>query len=109
MHVYICSVCLYSFSFAFAKFIHCGQFSKLSNSDLQTLGKRREHLLPGEAGRARFVLHIELFLSLLAFKGEFSGVVDNLVQENFSGDKPPDPQLTKVLPRDQTLFFWERA
>ena len=48
-------------------------------------------------------------LSLLAFEGEFSGVVDNLVQENFSGDKPPDPQLIKVLPRDQTLFFWERA
>ena len=50
----------------------------------------------GGAGGARITLHTKLFPSLLSCKGPASGVVDSLVQENFSGGKPPDPQLHMV-------------
>ena len=46
-----------------------------------------------EAGGARIALHAELLPSLLPSEGAFSDVVDGLIQENFSGGKPPDPKL----------------
>ena len=51
--------------------------------------------------RARIALRTKFFLSLLSSEGAFSGIVDSLVQENLSGDKPPDPQTTIVLLGDQ--------
>ena len=45
-------------------------------------------------GGARFALQIELFRSLLSCKGAFFGVLDGLVEENFSGGEAPDPQFT---------------
>ena len=50
------------------------------------------------AGGARIFLHTELFPSLLPCKGEFSGVVEGLVEMTLSKGKPPDPQLTIVQP-----------
>ena len=47
----------------------------------------------GGAGGARIALHTEFFPSLLSSEGAFSGISDSLV-ENFSGGKPPDPQVT---------------
>ena len=49
------------------------------------------------AGGARIALHSELFPSLLSSEGAFSSFVDSLLQENFSGGKPPDPQISLVL------------
>ena len=53
-----------------------------------------------EAEGARIALQTELFPSLLYYEGAFSGIIDSFVQENFSGDKPPDPQISIVLLRD---------
>ena len=55
----------------------------------------------GEAGGTRITLHNELFQSLLFCEGAFSGTVGSLVRENFSGRKPPDPQITTALLGDQ--------
>ena len=56
------------------------------------------HICPhswGEgAGVARIALHTELFPSLLSPEEAFSGIVDSLVQENFSGDNPQTPDLS---------------
>ena len=41
-------------------------------------------------GWARIVLHTELFPSLLSSEGVFCGILDSLIQENFSVGKPPD-------------------
>ena len=46
------------------------------------------------AGGARLALHTELSPSLLSAEEAFSGIADSLVQESFSGDKPPDPKLS---------------
>ena len=46
------------------------------------------------AGGARIPHHSEFFPSLLSSEGAFSGISDSLVNENFSGGKPPDPQIT---------------
>ena len=43
---------------------------------------------------ARIALHTELFPFLLSCQETFSGVVDSLVQENFSGASPQTPNLT---------------
>ena len=59
--------------------------------------KRRQGRLRLGAGGERIALHTELFLSLLPFKGAFSGIVDSLIYENFYGGKPPNPQSTIVL------------
>ena len=50
-------------------------------------------LIHGGAGGARIALYTEFFPSLLSSEGAFSGISDSLV-ENFSGGKPPDPQVT---------------
>ena len=50
---------------------------------------------------ARIALHAELLPSLLPSEGAFSDVVDGLIQENFSGGKPPDPPITVVLLGDK--------
>ena len=55
------------------------------------------------AGGARVALRTELFPSLLSAEEAFSGIVDSLVQENFSGGKPPDPQIIVVLLEDQCI------
>ena len=49
----------------------------------------------------RIALDTELFLSLLAYEGTFSGVVEGLVQENFSEGEPPKPQLATLQLCDQ--------
>ena len=49
------------------------------------------------AGGARITLHAELTPSLLSSEWAFSGIVDSLVQETFSGGKPPDSQIIIVL------------
>ena len=46
-------------------------------------------------------LHTELFPSLLSAEEAFSSIVDSLIQEHFSGGKPPDPQVVLVLLGDQ--------
>ena len=56
-------------------------------------GAATSALIDGEAGGARIALHTELFPSLLSSKQAFPGISDSLVQENFSGGKPPDPQV----------------
>ena len=74
----------------------------LSKNDLHSLGgvgTPMDH--PWRAGGARNALHIELFLSLLSSEGAFSSIVDSLAQDSFSGGKPPDPQISMVLLRDQ--------
>ena len=45
------------------------------------------------AGGARIVLNAELFPPLLSSEGAFSGIVDSLVQENFSGASPQTPKF----------------
>ena len=45
------------------------------------------------AGGGRIALHTEFLQSLLSSEGAFSGISDSLVQENFSGGKPPDPHI----------------
>ena len=45
------------------------------------------------AGGARIALCSEFFPSLISSEGEFSGIADSLVKENFSGGKPPEPQI----------------
>ena len=45
------------------------------------------------AGGARVTLHTEFFPSLLSSEGAFSSIADRLLQLNFSGGKPPDPQI----------------
>ena len=55
------------------------------------------------AGGARIVLHTELFPSLLSAEEAFSGIVDSLVQDNFSEGKPPDPQIIVLLLGDQCI------
>ena len=55
------------------------------------------------AGGASIALHTELFPSLLSDEEAFSGIVDNLVQENFSGCNPPDPHIIVVLLGDQCI------
>ena len=42
-------------------------------------------------------IHTELFPFLLPSEGTFSDVEDGLIQENFSGGKPPDPEIAIVL------------
>ena len=42
-------------------------------------------------------IHTELFPFLLPSEGIFSDVEDGLIQENFSGGKPPDPEIAIVL------------
>ena len=54
-------------------------------------------LLAMGAGGARIAVHAEFFPSLLPCEGAFSGVVDSLVQETFSGGKPLDSQINMVL------------
>ena len=58
------------------------------------------------AGGARIALHTELFPSLLSAEEAFSGFVDDLVQETFSGGKPPDPQIIVVLEGDQCIKLY---
>ena len=58
------------------------------------------HLYWGTGG-ARIALHTEFFPSLLSCEGAFSGGVNSLVQEIFSGDKPIDPQINTVLQLDK--------
>ena len=48
------------------------------------------------AGGARISLCAALFLSLMPCEGAFSGIVDSFVSTNFSGGKPPDPQVNVV-------------
>ena len=62
------------------------------------LGGGQEEQLPfcpltRGAGRVRIALHMELFPSLLCCRGTFYGIVDRLVEENFSGGQAPDPNL----------------
>ena len=54
----------------------------------------------GGAGGARVALHTEFLQFLLSFEGGYSGISDSLLQKNFSGSKPPDPQTA-------TLLFWK--
>ena len=49
---------------------------------------------PWGAGEARIALHTEFLPSLLSFEGAFSSISGSLLQENFSGGKPPDPHTT---------------
>ena len=55
-------------------------------------------------GGARIALHAELFPSPLSAKEAFFSILDNFVQGNFSGDKPPDPQIIVALLGDQCIF-----
>ena len=55
------------------------------------------------AGGVRIPFHTELPPSLLSTEEAFSGIVDSLVQENFSGGKPPDPQIIVVLLGDHCI------
>ena len=48
----------------------------------------------GGAGGGRTALHTEFFPSLLSSEGAFSSISDSLLQQNFSGAKLPDPQIT---------------
>ena len=57
----------------------------------------------GGAGGAIVTLHTELFPFLLSAEEACSGIVDSLVQEDFSGGKPPDPQIIVVLLRDHCI------
>ena len=57
----------------------------------------------GGAGGARIALYTELFPSLISAEEAFFGIVDSLVQENFSGGKPPDPKIIAVLLGDQCI------
>ena len=70
-------------------------FSKVAYPGTPTLG--------GGEGGARIILHTELFPSLLSAKEAFFGIVDSLVQENFSVGKPPDPQIVILLLGDQCI------
>ena len=58
-------------------------------------------LIHGGTLGARISLRTKFFPSLLSSKGAFSGTVDILVQENYSGGKPPDPQSSNILLGDQ--------
>ena len=58
-------------------------------------------LFHGGTEDVRISLHAELFLPLLSCEGAFSGVVDSLVLEHFSGGKLPDPELLMVYLWDQ--------
>ena len=55
------------------------------------------------AGGARIALYTKLFPSLLSAEEAFSNIVDSLVQETFSGGKPPDPHIIVVLLGDQFI------
>ena len=46
------------------------------------------------AGRARIALHTKLFPSLQSAEEAFFGIVESLVQENFSGGKPQTTKLS---------------
>ena len=77
---------------------------RVSHRDAYAGGQEGQQLpLPSSmgAGGTRIALDTELFPSLLSSKGAFFGIVDSLVQENFSEGKPPDPQITVVLLGDQ--------
>ena len=52
-------------------------------------------------GGARIALLAEFCPPLLSSEGEFSGIVDSLVQEKCSGCKPPDHQIDHQLLGDQ--------
>ena len=43
---------------------------------------------------ARIALHAELLPSLLSDEEAFSGIVDSLVRESFSGGRPQTPKLS---------------
>ena len=62
-------------------------------------------LIHGGAGGAKIALHTELFLSLLSAEEAFPGIVDSLVQENFSGGKPPDPQIIVLVLGDRCIKY----
>ena len=47
----------------------------------------------GGAGGAGIVLHTEIFLSLLSSEGASPGILDSLVQENFSGGSDQTPKF----------------
>ena len=68
-------------------------------------GERRGCCPPALIHRGRegqeFLFILNSFSSLLSSEGEFSGIVDSLFQENFSGSKPPDLQICVVLLEDQ--------
>ena len=59
------------------------------------------------AGGARISLHYAFILNSFhlfhLLKGHFSGIVDNVVQDDFSGGKSPDPQIAIVLLGDQYI------
>ena len=65
----------------------------IPSSFFEIVGFSQGHLAEG-AGGARFALHTEFLPSLLSSEGAFSGISDSLLQKNFSGSKPPDPQTT---------------
>ena len=75
-------------------------FLDMLNAGTPTLGGKRESCpffpLPWGAGGARIALCAALFPSLISCEGAFSGVVDSLMSTNFSGGKPPDPQVNVV-------------
>ena len=54
-------------------------------------GSNSPALFHGRQEGARISFHTELFPFLLSCEGGFSGIVDSLVQENFSGGKPQTP------------------
>ena len=75
------------------------QIEFLLESGTTTLGGGRRgscplYSHPWGARGARIGFHTEFFPSLLSSEGAFSGISDSLVEENFSGGKPPDPQVT---------------
>ena len=51
----------------------------------------------GGTGGARIALDAELFPSLPSSEGAFSSVVEDLVQENFSEGKLPNPHIDMLL------------
>ena len=57
--------------------------------------------IPWGAGGVRIALRTEFFPSVLSSEGAFSGIVDSLVLENFSGGKSPDPEIDNVLLGDK--------
>ena len=76
------------------------QFSKLQ---LHVFFLYEQGRLRRGAGGARIALHTELLPSLLSAEEALFGTIDSLVQENFSGGKPPNPQMILVLLGDQCI------
>ena len=60
-------------------------------------------LIHAGAGGTRIALHTVIFPSLLSAEEAFSGIIDSLVRENFSGGKPPDSHIILVVLGDQCI------